>query len=640
MPISNTVKKSPVIIDGASFEAMEKKLLEIVQSRPEEERWADFLEFSSNVVLMDLIASGMSYNNYESKIALREAFLHISTRLSSKIGVAETLGYSVNRGQNKRLKLTVEPSVTISLPALSVIGICNEAELVNVEPVVLNSGQVITFDAVVGRLFEEEQIYYTDQLTRLRFLTEGASEDLKLYLNGTEIEYTEEILEMVDGKFCLLTNHLQSVDLFYLNLTDPKISLGDVAKIRFIKRENLFYALTDVKFDYGIIREIMEGSKDQEIETLTQIEYNAPLYHEVQKVIRGRRDYHKYLPSLDSSIIDSNYMDISPAVVAVTYLRDDESYFSREEKDELLQGLMARRPFGVEPPKDLIDPIGENLQLNVELTLMSYDTPLTVTADVDRLLAGYNMILGTSINFKDAEKTLEYILDYVKIARITVNAPTWEDTPYLGRSWVTPTDADNPNLYYQSRLTYNSGASEPTWPTVPGDQVVDGGLIWEAYLAFKPAPDWEANKEYKYLDTVKKVGSGTTMDIYYECVGFVNKTGTVVPSWPVQVGTLVYDNQVVWEIRDAVEGETYGTWSADTNLQVGFQVSVLPNLLKAVVLSFCGKGSGTEPTWPEVVGDVVLDGNIEWKTCLLEETLSPLGWNQYYRLTNKVTLVF
>ncbi len=88
-------------VDGASFGAQLAQLTAWIKQRPEEERWTDFLESSSNRVLTELIAAGMSFNNYESKIALREAFLHISTRLSSKIGVAETIGYSVNRGKNR-----------------------------------------------------------------------------------------------------------------------------------------------------------------------------------------------------------------------------------------------------------------------------------------------------------------------------------------------------------------------------------------------------------------------------------------------------------------------------------------------------------------------------------------------------------
>jgi hypothetical protein len=617
---------------------MLEKITEIVKTRPESERWVDFLEFSSNVIITELIASGMSFNNYESKIALREAFLHISTRLSSKIGVAETLGYSVNRGQNKRLILTVEPSISITLPALSVIGVCKEADIVNRDPIIFNAGQIQDINVTVGRLFEEELTYSTGKPTRMRFLTEGVSEDVRLYLNDIDTEFTSEILEMTDGKFCMITNHLQSVDVLYLNMSGEGVKAGDVLKIRFVKREDLIYQYSDLKFDYGKIKEIKQDTGDQSIETLSQIEYNAPVSHEVQKVIRGRRDYHQYLPALNSDIVSSNYRDITPAVIAVTYLKKDETFFTPGEKEELLEGLMARRPFGVEPPQDLIDPVKMPLQLSVTITLMSYTVPPTMQEDIEQLLSTYDMVLATTINFKDCEKLIESSLDYVKIARVIINAQYWQDIPYRESDYVRADGSQYEDMFFKVRIAQKSGGIEPVWPTEPDEIVTDGRIIWQSFLAFQPSPDWKAATEYFYLATVKPVNSGTSSEIHYRCIGFVNKTGLEAPDWSLLTESLYYDNDIVWEIRQAIEGEIIPEWEADTQTDIGYQVNVLEGTLKAVCVGYCRKGTGVQPDWPLAEGEWVVDGELVW-TCL-GRIVKPqtLKWNEYFKMAINVNL--
>jgi hypothetical protein len=627
--------KDIVKIDGASFDAMLERLTEIIKSRPVAERWTDFLEFSSNVIITELIAAGMSFNNYESKVALREAFLHISTRLSSKIGVAETLGYSVNRGQNRRLRLTIEPSISISIPALSVIGLCKEVDLVNIDPIILNTDQVQDIDVTVGRLFEEELKYATNKPTRMRFMTEGVSEDVRLYVNGVDTSFSKEILEMTDDMFCMLTNHLQSVDVLYLNEAG-NIKAGDVLTIRFVKREDLVYNYTDIKFDYGKIKKIKQIMGDQSVETLDQIEYNAPISHEVQKVVRGRRDYHQYLPALNSDIISSNYMDITPAVIAISYLKKDETFFNREEKDALLLRLMERRPFGVEPPKDLIDPIVVDLKLLVTITLMSFEIPPTMNGDIKKLFDIYDKSLAARIDFKDAEKMVESSLEYVKIARVTIDAPIWENRQYKTGDFIRDSRT---NLYYKARIIQRTGSVEPDWPLEEDVEVIDGRVIWKSYLAYKPAKDWRPNFEYYYiLSTVKKVESGTSSEINYECVNFVNKTGDVEPDWSLEVGSLYFDNDIVWELRAFRDPEYADSWQADTQTEIGDQVNVLEYVLKAVCIGHCRKGLGTEPEWPTTTGYWVDDGELEWMCMGADVKPQKLDWNQYFSLDIGVVL--
>jgi hypothetical protein len=163
-------------------------------------------------------------------------------------------------------------------------------------------------------------------------------------------------------------------------------------------------------------------------------------------------------------------------------------------------------------------------------------------------------------------------------------------------------------------------------------------------LAFKPAPDWEAEQEYFYLATVKPVDSGTSSDIYYQCIGFVNKTGQEVPDWDdIAFGTLYYDLDVVWEVRQVVEAEIVPEWEPDKQTEIGDQVNILENTYKAVCIEYCRKGTGEQPDWPLVEGDTVEDGELVW-TCMgpekLKENLKPqtLHWNEYYKMSIEIEL--
>ena len=51
-------------------------------------------------------------------------------------------------------------------------------------------------------------------------------------------------------------------------------------------------------------------------------------------------------------------------------------------------------------------------------------------------------------------------------------------SPYSRGDIVVPTLANRTGYYYQTRETGVAGGTEPTWPTIPGDVVADGTLLW------------------------------------------------------------------------------------------------------------------------------------------------------------------
>ncbi|WP_164241936.1 hypothetical protein [Stenotrophomonas maltophilia] len=106
------------------------------------------------------------------------------------------------------------------------------------------------------------------------------------------------------------------------------------------------------------------------------------------------------------------------------------------------------------------------------------------------------------------------------------NAPIWGDN--LAVSGAT---AGLPNgLVYKAVQTESgtSGSSEPAWPGILGQQVIDNEVIWEAVTTSRVT--WTASPRYV--------------------------SGTVEPAWPTDIGAMVQDGSINWKaISRRVEDE-------------------------------------------------------------------------------------
>lgn len=88
-------------------------------------------------------------------------------------------------------------------------------------------------------------------------------------------------------------------------------------------------------------------------------------------------------------------------------------------------------------------------------------------------------------------------------------------------------------------------------------------------------------------------------------------SGTVEPIWPTTVGATIVDNNVTWTCMDGVPL----AWAAATAYAAGnIRRPTAANSLRYEVASITGAGmsGGIEPTWPTVIGDVVIDNEVTW----------------------------
>jgi len=80
-----------------SFEEIRSQLIAYIESRPDQERWKDFMSSSAGTILVELLAGMGAFMSYHSIGARRESFIDTALLTSSIYNMSIMLGYNVNR---------------------------------------------------------------------------------------------------------------------------------------------------------------------------------------------------------------------------------------------------------------------------------------------------------------------------------------------------------------------------------------------------------------------------------------------------------------------------------------------------------------------------------------------------------------
>lgn len=573
-----------VSIRSISYDKILSDLNSYIKSVPDWERWKDFFESDPGQIIVQLLAGIDAHLSYQVLKSLQEGFLYTSSRISSKIGIAETLGYSTRRGHNRRYKILVTPSTTVSIPRLSVIGKVKNVDLVNVEDINLVAG--IRTDIIVapGLLLQESFHYSSPALGVARFISDSISEDYVLSLNDRIIPTSSKFIDLANDKYVVLTNHLTGVDVFYLNNGEYNYTNGDTLILRFIQLSQITYKNSDLSFDFGIIESINSFSPFENAENKADIEISAPIYHETQNLIRGRSDYRKALFLLDNSISDTSEFDWSPAQIELSYVRKDELRATDVQKQNWLDLLSSYRPFGVAPLQNILDPIRMVVPIRVDIVRRFSTVPAMIQTDIMSIFEDYQRKFTGNLSFQDLEHTIESLFDYVKIARVRIDSKEWEEGKYINGSFV---HFNNPLLIYRAFTTNKTGSDEPQWDFTVGSQVLDGRILWECDNYIVGSTTWEPETEFKYGQRVLIPGYPT---FSFRVSGFLNKSGLVTPEWEATPGAVVIDGEVVWRVVDEPE-ITASDWISNYYYFPGDSVKVPDSNLIAVMVN-CARISG------------------------------------------------
>lgn len=614
-----------------SFDDIRTALETYVASKPADESWQDFYVSGAGQTIIEIAAALGAFYAYHFIAGRRESFLSVAQNYSSLVGIAENLGYSTSRGDNLQMSINIVPNQTVTLSKWTIIGNYTEYDLVLTEDIILNQGIATNVPVIIGNLMEEVINVTTNQLTQFSFSNPNVTDTFRLLLNRQELPTSTNIADALNDRYVTLTNSFGSMDVFYLQQGQYLYKSGDSLSLQFIERNSLdrsSFSNSNLTIDYASqINESTVIENRTDVESIDSIKIKAPIYHETSMVIRARKDYSKYLQLAHPQIIQANDMDIYPGLIAITYIKNDGTNLSEEEKQYWLDQIEESRPSGV--AKAIIqDSVIVNKTLNISLwRAADSNISSTVSDTIDEILSSYENVFEVDLDLNQIEHDIED-LDGIKIARVELASSTWKaSTTYDLYDQITVDD----DTFYVSGFIYKTGQSEPTWPSEIGETVVDGDIIWELVDEYQQITidTWEANTSKERFDYIKVQDDDIRIFMVKD---YVNKSGSSTPSWG---ETYVYDNKLVWEQVSGVTTEA--TWEANTIYHIGDIITTGTYLYK--VINYRGVSGASTPTWTDVENGTVTDNNLIWTLLDSGSTGMTLGWNEYLKLDKVITIV-
>jgi len=512
------------IIDPSSlsFSKILADLQTYIAGRPDATKWNSFYQSGVGQTQSEMIAALGAFLSYHAIVSRRENYLQYAENQSSAIGISETLGYSTFKGRNTHLNLTVIPSVTQVLPRFSVVGAVKDQDLVILQDTPVTAGVPITFEVVIGDLTSESIAVGSNSLATFRFETPNVTEDYRVLLNSVEVEFSNRILDLDNDKFSVITNPLNSVDVIYLNRATAPVqyNTGDILSLQFIYKKNLNFTSTDLNFFFGDIDSYTIQSSYQDPETIKEIRINAPLFHETQALVRGRLDFLKIFKIIDPSFVSTSQRDVTAAIIELCYLKEDFLALTNAEKTALLETIKKQLVMGVPPPL-ITDPVRAILAL--EIDILKQNNSENTLALVQDIVAAEENILNHQVSLEDLESSIE-ALSSVKIARVSIKSDTWTASTKFQRGQHVKPTTENGFIYEMAKILYYSGSSQPVWPLVNAETVIDNDLVWRAEpinLADLTITTWLSNTSYVNNQVVvPPVPTGKQ----YRLVDFINKS--------------------------------------------------------------------------------------------------------------------
>ena len=573
-----------------SYEDIKKDLVSYISNN--DLGWKDFFQDSSaGAIVIDMIASQAAFLVQHTLVGQREAYLPTLVRETSAIAISQLLGYSTGRGRKQYYKLTINPSQTKILKYFSEIGKYGGQEVILVgyyapisdtdkteftrgfEGVPLVGGREITLSVIIGKLNSEVYTIKTDQLKIFRFIKDNVSEDIlfRLFVDvdtlGERLDVSKKFSDLVEDKFVSLSNTVGGVDLFYLNRSGSAYATNNTMRLDFIEmgpESVIFSSPGELDFTNLILDENNDTSNHEiismtedvsfpriEKETVDSIRISAPSQFEASNLVRSRTDYSKLITSYVSDIVSVNSIDISPAIVEVTYVKVNEEDLIVTEKEEVLARLAPSRPLGIRPPV-ISDP--RRVPLNIKITLSYLSGVIIGTnedANISNIISEYEKLLGIGIDFDLISNRIIRLVNegnenYIKSVTVEFDN-RWQENVKTGWGSVVAENnfnwksiqpvsrkRENETIYaegdqiiageegavyevFSILVNGRSGDTEPTWPTTLGGMVEDGHITWK-YVG-NSIPTYKTSKIYKYNDAV--LFSTIPTNFYLE-----NQTGT------------------------------------------------------------------------------------------------------------------
>ena len=338
----------------------------------------------------------------------------------------------------------------------------------------------------LGTLKTETIVSTTADLEVFRFISSDVSSDIQLYkdpgtsdvLDGTNVtDHSEFLIDLQNDKYVFTSNPVGGVDLRYFNTsttaTDKYVS-GTVFTLKYVgllPTQRIVESDIDITYSLGsiVVDSYVLETDFVDVEPLSDIKVNAPLYHETMYQVRGRDDEKKLLKTMDSRFISTNQRNdpLQVAQTEVTYLIYDGSaqvQLSSYEEAAINAKLDGSRPFGVAAPTFIQ---ANAVTITMIVTVYYYvGTSPDISGDIATILSAYEKNLDLAeIDFFQIENDIN-ALPYIKRLRI--------DLDQMESNLAT-------NYVYANSANASSPLSQFTKTT--GKLALD----WNEYVIFAPS---------------------------------------------------------------------------------------------------------------------------------------------------------
>lgn len=447
--------------------------------------WRDFYAFGAGQIILELLAGLGAFTTYAAAASRKEAYLSQAALDSSARAIAGPLGYSAFRGSNAVLRISTYANGVTSIQPFDKLGSYEDdagsfdllaLEADTLSPPTSEYAVPESVDVVIGKLASVQRIIPSMKAQTVRFTQEGISDHYFVRLNGKIVPHSEDVLDLINGKYVLVTNAHGSVDVLMVNeylAPEHQYRAGYEIEIVYVDYHPITRPLlAGASLTIGTIENASVGQRTLEPDTVQEIQVKAPLRHETGRVVRGRDDFMKMVKQHLPNSLDVRARDLDSATQQLAYLLEtgDELTESELERIEGIIGSGAARPMGVKPPT-LQAARPRYVTLDVQVVLRTGGLPTTsITQDVLSAISVYEMAIGSEVDVYDLEHAIGAKASYAKAIR------------------VTPIDLD------EGVVTLSGTSTERS----PLD------LTWDEYYVFQPRVDLLTADDY-YQETAGPV---------------------------------------------------------------------------------------------------------------------------------------
>jgi hypothetical protein len=143
------------------------------------------------------------------------------------------------------LRLHIIPNQTASVAKLDVLGTYKSFDILAAEAFSMTVGVPAVIEVILGEVYTETINTVSADLQVFRFESEKVSDDLILALDSVSLPLSENLKDLVDDYYVILSNAYGAVDALYLNEGSYQYGYGNTLTLSYVELIDVGYGTGD-----------------------------------------------------------------------------------------------------------------------------------------------------------------------------------------------------------------------------------------------------------------------------------------------------------------------------------------------------------------------------------------------------------